>query len=133
MEQRQRQVRRRHVWLAAFFAFGAVMCVLTIVLLLHPGTKLDSLWRVNPAAHQAFKSLGAFSIVLMAIVGSTCASAAIGLWSGSVWGSRVAMTILAINLIGDVVNVCFRHDHRSLIGVPIAGAMIAYLIRDFRN
>jgi len=33
--------------LAAFFAFGAAMCALTIVLLLFPGTELDSLWRLN--------------------------------------------------------------------------------------
>ena len=31
--------------LSAFFAFGAIMCTLTIVLLLFPGTSLDSLWR----------------------------------------------------------------------------------------
>jgi len=30
------------------------MCALTIVLLLFPGTALDSLWRLNPEAHAAF-------------------------------------------------------------------------------
>ena len=44
---------KTHPWLAAFFAFGATMCVLTIVLLLFPGTFLDSLWRLNPGAHTA--------------------------------------------------------------------------------
>ena len=39
---------------AVFFAFGATMCALTIVLLLFPGTSLDSLWRLNPDAHSAF-------------------------------------------------------------------------------
>jgi len=31
---------------AVFFAFGATMCALTIVLLLFPGTALDFLWRL---------------------------------------------------------------------------------------
>jgi len=34
---------------------------------------------------------------------------------------------LFINIIGDLVNVVTRHDYRSLIGLPIAGAMIFYL------
>jgi len=36
--------------LAAFFVFGAGMSALTIVLLLFPGTRLDSLWRLDPEA-----------------------------------------------------------------------------------
>jgi hypothetical protein len=32
------------------------MCLLIIVLLVFPGTKLDSLWNLNPDAHVAFQS-----------------------------------------------------------------------------
>jgi hypothetical protein len=35
--------------------------------------------------------------------------------------------ILAVNLIGDCVNFVARHDPRTLIGLPIGGAMIIYL------
>ena len=56
-------------WFAAFFAFGAMMCLLTIVLLVFPGTKLDSLWNLNPDAHVAFQSLGSWSVLLMLAVG----------------------------------------------------------------
>jgi hypothetical protein len=65
--------------LAAFFAFGATMCALTIVLLLFPGTPLDSLWSLNPDAHLAFQSLGNWSVALMVTVGVGCAFAAIGI------------------------------------------------------
>lgn len=115
--------------LAVFFAFGATMCLLTILLLLVPGTALDSLWRLNPDAHAAFQSLGKFSILLMMIVGSACAFAATGLAKDRRWGRNLALVILAVNLAGDLVNAFVRHDLRTLIGLPIGGAMIVYLLR----
>ena len=103
------------------------MCLLTVMLLLFPGTKLDSLWNLNPDAHVAFQSLGNWSIVLMSVVGTGCLLASVGLWRGTLWGIRLGLAILFINIIGDLVNVITRHDYRSLVGLPIAGAMIFYL------
>jgi hypothetical protein len=120
---------QRHYWFAAFFAFGATMCILAVMLLVFSGTKLDSLWNLNPDAHVAFQSLGIWSILLMLAVGTGCALTAIGLCRGTLWGIRLALAILLVNVIGDLVNVVMRHDFRSLVGVPIAGAMIFYLAR----
>jgi len=120
---------RRRPWFAAFFAFGAMMCALTIALLLIPGTVLDSLWRLNPEARVAFQSFGSWSLLLMLTVGTACLFAAIGLWRGSVWGTRLALTILSVNIIGDLVNSLLRHDYRALIGLPVGVAMIFYLVR----
>ena len=106
-----------------------MMCILAIVLLVFPGTKLDSLWNLNPDARLAFQSLGSWSVLLMLTVGTGCALAAIGLWYGKLWGVPLAIAILFINIIGDLVNVVIRHDYRPLIGVPIAGVMIFYLAR----
>lgn len=118
-----------HPWLACFFFFGATMAGLTIALLLFPGSALDPLWRLNPNAHTAFQSIGRWSILLMLGVTAGCATAAIGLWRGVRWGSRLAITILSLNLIGDLANVILRGDRRALIGLPVAGAMIIYLAR----
>jgi len=115
--------------LAIFFAFGACMCALTIWLLLFPGTALDSLWRLNPEAHAAFQRIGGLSILLMVIVGVACALAAIGLARNAKWGRWLGILILAANLVGDLTNAFVRHDLRTLIGVPIAGAMIFYLAK----
>ncbi len=115
--------------LAIFFAFGACMCGLTVGLLLFPGSALDSLWRLNPEAHAAFQWIGRLSILLMAIVGVACALAAIGLARNAKWGRSLGILILAANLAGDLTNALVRHDRRTLVGVPIAGAMIFYLAR----
>jgi hypothetical protein len=128
-QQSRLQKLRRHPWFAAFFAFGAIMCGLTIVLLLFPGTALDSAWRLNPGARLAFQSLGNWSVALMVMVGTACAAAAIGLWQGALWGVRTALVILSLNIIGDVTGALVRHDYRALIGLPIGGAMIFYLGR----
>lgn len=105
------------------------MCTLTIVLLLFPGTGLDSLWRLNPDAHSAFQSIGKAAFLLMLPVGIACAFAAAGLWRGKVWGIRLAIIILSLNIAGDLMNAVSRHDYRTLIGLPIGGAMIYFLAR----
>jgi hypothetical protein len=115
-------------WFAAFFAFGATMCALTVSLLLFPGSALDSLWRLNPDARLVFQSLGHWSLFLMLTVGTACLLAAIGLWRAKPWGTWLALPILSINMLGDLTNVLVRHDYRGLIGVPVAGTMIFFLI-----
>ena len=114
--------------LVLFFSFGTIMCVLTILGLLFPGSVLEPMWRLNPDAHAAFRSLGRWSIVLMLIVGTACASAAIGLAGRKRWGWQVAIAVLAVNLLGDTINAIARHDFRTLIGIPIGGALILYLM-----
>jgi hypothetical protein len=116
-------------WFAAFFAFGATMCALTIGLVLSPGTALDCLWRLNPDAHVTFQSFGSWSVVLMVTVGTACFLTAVGLWQGTFRGTRLAFIILSVNIVGDLVNALFRHDYRALIGLPIGAVMIFYLVR----
>ena len=114
--------------LSAFFAFGAGVCLLTIVALLFPGGALESIWRLNPDAHVAFQKIGGLSILLMVVVGSACALAAIGLATRARWGVPLAIGILTVNLVGDLLNAFVRHDLLTLIGLPIGGAMVAYLL-----
>jgi hypothetical protein len=127
------QRSRRHPWFAAFFAFGAMMCALTLALLLFPGTGLDILWRLNLHARLAFKPLGNWSMVLMLTVGTACLFAAIGLWRGAFWGTQLALIILSVNIIGDLINALFRHDYRALIGLPVGIGMILLLLQSQRS
>jgi hypothetical protein len=117
--------------LCLFFAFGVCACVSAGALLLFPGSALDAVWRINPRGHAGFLRMGPWAVLLLAAVAFTCAVAAIGLRRNTAWGHRVALGILAVNLAGDLANA-LGGDARSLIGVPIALALIVYLWRRLR-
>ena len=73
---------------------------------------------------------------MMSTVSMLCAAAAIGLWRGSRWGYRLAVGLILTNLLGNVINVVLGTEPRAIVGVPIAAALLAYLIfskrvRDF--
>jgi hypothetical protein len=114
--------------LSFFFLFGGVMCVLTILLLSYPGSFLEPMWRLNPEAQRSFQSIGGWAIPLMGVVGVACLLSAIGLAMRTNWGRRFAIAVLAVNLLGDTIAALVRHDPRSLVGLPIGGAMIAFLM-----
>jgi hypothetical protein len=114
--------------LGSFFLVGASMCALTIGLLLKPESSLTVLWRVNPRARDAFTQMGPWAHVLMIAVGLACAAAAAGRLRGASWGRWLAVIVLSINLVVDVTTVFLRHELRTLIGVPIAGLFIFYLL-----
>jgi uncharacterized membrane protein (DUF2068 family) len=118
--------------LSLFFAFGALMSGLTVFLLLFPGTVLDSVWRLNPRAHEGFATMGSWTVLLMAVVCLGCVVAAVGLWRCTRWGLWTALTILSVNLAGDTTNAIVTGDKRTLIGLPIGGLMIWYLLRKRR-
>jgi uncharacterized membrane protein (DUF2068 family) len=79
-----------------------------------PGSWLEPMWRL--------------AVILMVVVGAACAAAAAGLWKNRRWGHRLAVGVLGVNLPGDSLSVVIRGDYRTLIELPIGGAMIAYLL-----
>lgn len=114
--------------ISIFFAFGALMSGLAAVMLMLPGSILDALWRLNPEARLGLTALGAPAVLLMCVVCVACATASIGLWRCRRWGLWAALALLALNLVGDALNAVVFHDWRTLIGLPIGGAMIGYLL-----
>jgi hypothetical protein len=72
--------------------------------------------------------MGVWAVLLMAAVCAACALAARGLWLLEPWGRRLALGILAVNLAGDLGNAFLRGDLRTLIGLPIGGVLIGYLL-----
>ncbi|MFL5476817.1 MAG: hypothetical protein ACJ8A6_14110 [Gemmatimonadales bacterium] len=116
------------VLLALFFAFGTLMSAVTALALAIPGKWSEQLWRLNPGARTGFQTMGHWAVPLMLLVAATCAGAAIGLWVGKLWGHRLAVAVISLNLAGDVINAAVRGDRRTLIGLPIGGAMIVYLV-----
>ena len=107
---------------------GRVVCLVTM--LVFPESSLESIWRLKPEARNEFEEIGrGASIVLTAAIGTACGLAAVGLAQAAKWGRWLAIGILTANLIGDSVNALLRHDPKTLIGLPIAGLMIWYLVK----
>jgi hypothetical protein len=119
--------------LVIFFGAGAFICLVTMLALAFPGGVLEPVWRLRPEAQTEFQKLGNWSALLMATVGLACGLAGLGLARQTVWGLRLAIGILTVNLIGDSLTAWFRHDWRTLIGLPIGGLMIWYLVRKGRT
>ena len=97
-----------------------------------PGGVLEAIWQLRPDARVEFQQFGTWSIALMAAVGAACGLAAFGLARGAEWGRHLAIGVLTVNLVGDTFNAVFRHDLRTLIGLPIGGLMIWYLLSEGR-
>jgi hypothetical protein len=119
--------------LVIFFGAGAFICVITMLALAFPGGVLEPIWRLKPSARVEFQELGRWSIRLTALVGAACGLAALGLAKNREWGRRLGIGILVVNLIGDSLNALLRHDPWTLIGLPIGGLMIWYLVKQRRR
>jgi hypothetical protein len=98
-----------------------------------PGEFLEPIWRLRPEARIEFQKLGNWSVALMGVVGTACGLSAIGLAKNAEWGRRLAIGVLTVNLIGDSLNALLRHNPRTLIGLPIGGLMIWYLVKQRRR
>jgi len=117
------------ILLVIFFAAGALISVIVMLALIFPGTDLESIWRLKPEAQSQFQTIGrAVSVGLMAVVAVACGLAAVGLANSTEWGRRLAIGILTINLIGDSLHALFTRDPTTLIGLPIGGLMIFFLV-----
>ena len=116
--------------LVIFFGGGAVFCLLTILALAFPHSSFHAIWRLKPEALVQFEQIGrGASIALMTLVGAACGLSAIGLARNAAWGRRLAIIVLVINLLGDSLNALVRRDPKTLVGLPIGGVMIWYLLR----
>jgi hypothetical protein len=112
-----------------FLFFGATMASLAAITLLWRGTSLDRIWSLNPTAYRQLAPLGRSVGVLFLLLGLALAAAGLGWFRHRLWGWRLAVAIIAIQIFGDVIN-CIRGDWlHGGIGVVIAGALLLFLLR----
>ena len=113
--------------MSVFFLFGMTMSGLAALSLAWPGGALEAMWQINPKGRAGLGAMGLPAVVLMATVSLACGGAAAGLWFARLWGWWLAVTILVINATADLLNGVLAADPRTLIGLPVAGAMLYYL------
>ncbi len=115
--------------IGVFLFFGAIMASLAAITLLWRGTALDRIWALNPTAYKQLAPLGGTIGVLFLLLGAALTTAGVGWFRHRLWGWRLAVAIITIQVLGDVVN-CVRGDWlRGGTGVFIAGALLLFLLQ----
>jgi hypothetical protein len=97
--------------------------------LVWPGTALSKLWALNAAAYRQLAPLGWRVGILFLGLGAALAAAGVGWFRRSLWGWRLALVIIAIQVTGDLVSLRRGDFVRGGTGVAIAGGLLLYLLR----
>ncbi|HEY8021991.1 MAG TPA: hypothetical protein VIH93_12880 [Thermoanaerobaculia bacterium] len=113
--------------LGAFFACGALASGLSVASLLTPGGPLEPIWQVNPRAHEAFARMGAWALLLLGAVCLACAASAYGFLRGRPWGYWLGITLLLVDLAGNLLNAALGIEPRAVIGLPVVALLLWYL------
>src|SRR5260370_6775914 len=92
-----------------FLLFGAVMASVAGATLLWRGTALDRMWTLNPRAYKELAPLGKVVGIPFLMLGVLLAVACVGWFKRRLWGWRLAVGIIAVQVLGDLVNA-FRSD-----------------------
>jgi hypothetical protein len=110
-----------------FLLFGAVIASLAGMTLVWRGTALDRMWTVNPRAYKELAPFGKAVGIPFLLLGFTLAVAGMGWFKRRLWGWRLAVGIIASQVLGDLVNMFLGRAVEGGIGVTIAGALLLYL------
>jgi hypothetical protein len=115
--------------MGVFLFFGAVTAGVSAISLLWPGTSLDRLWTLNPKAYQELAPFGRSVGILFLLLGATLSAAGIGWFRCRLWGWRLAVAIIAAQVLGGVVNFIRGDWLGGIAGVVIAGSLLFFLLR----
>jgi hypothetical protein len=111
------------------FAAAAIDAVVSFSLF-RPGTALDRMWNLNPAAHEAFATQAGHIATILLLVGGLAATAGAGLVRGRLWAWLLSIALFGVNALGDVVSLLITRDWpRGLAGFLIDALLLFLLLR----
>jgi len=111
-----------------FLFFGATMASLAATTLLLPGTPLDRAWILNPTAFKQLSSLGGKVGILFLLLAVLLGLSGVGWFKRRLWGWRLAVAIIATQVLGDISNLVRGDWLRGGTGFIIASALLLYLL-----
>jgi hypothetical protein len=92
------------------------------------GSALDRIWRPNPHAHKELAPFGRVAGIAFLLLAATLTVACVGWLKRRPWGWRLAVAIIAMQVLGNLVNIFMGDLLRGGIGFLIAGALLFYLL-----
>jgi hypothetical protein len=112
-----------------FLFFGATMASIAGTTLTWPGSFLDRLWVLNSTAHKQLATFAHPAGILFLLLAVLLALAGAGWFKHRLWGWKLAVAVIATQVLGDLVNL-FKGDYwRGSVGFSIATALLFYLLR----
>jgi len=112
-----------------FLVFGTLAATYAGLTLVFPGTILDRGWALNPKAHQQMLSMGRAMGIPFFLLAVALGLAAVGWFGDRLWAWRLTVSIIAVQLLGDLVNLTRGEFLAGSFGVLIASALLFYLFR----
>ncbi len=112
-----------------FFFFGSVMATYAAITLLIPGTFLDKAWELNKSAHVQLAAMGPIMAAPFAFLSVVLFLAGVGWFKRRRWGWVLGVSVIAVNLTGDLIQLALGDWLKSMVGVVIAGLLLIYLTR----
>lgn len=109
--------------------FGAIMACFAGTTLVWRGTTLDCVWTLNPRAYKELAPHGKTAGIPFLFLGVTLAVAGMGWFNRRLWGWRLAVSVIAVQVLGDLVNAFMGDLIRGGGGLIIAAALLMYLLR----
>ena len=104
------------------------MAFLAGTTLVWPGTAFDHAWALNPRAHRELAPFGWMIGIPFLLLGATLLAAAVGWFRRRLWGWRLAVVLIAAQVIGNIINLFLGRIAEGATGFVIATALLAYLL-----
>ena len=120
---------RGFIPIGVFFVFGATMAAYAAITLTWPGTPLDALWALNKRGHEGLLWLGRIAAIPFIVLSVALAFAAVGWFRRRRWGWILGVTIIGINMVGDLSQLVMGEQWKGAVGVLIAGALLTYMVK----
>ncbi|HEY6967580.1 MAG TPA: hypothetical protein VJA94_00010 [Candidatus Angelobacter sp.] len=92
------------------------------------GSFLDRLWTLNAHAYKQLAPFGSAAGIAFLLLGAALAFAGTGWFRRRFWGWRLAVIIIATQVIGNVANALLG-DLRSGVGLILSLALLYFLLR----
>jgi hypothetical protein len=115
--------------LGIFFFFGSLMATYAAITLAIPGTFLDKGWELNKSAHVQLAATGRIMAVPFAFLSVLLFLAGVGWFRRRRWGWVLGVTVIAVNLTGDLIHLALGDWLGGAVGIVIAGLLLIYITR----
>src|SRR5713101_8800095 len=91
--------------IGVFLFFGAIMACLAGTTLIWQGSFLDHMWTLNAPAYQQLSPFGKTVGIPFLVLSAALAGSGVSWFRRRLWGWRLAVVIIATQVLGDLISI----------------------------